>query len=408
MPALCSTFGPKLGLRQMTSARYAWGYWGAKFVATLNCIACVGWSIANTIVGAQTLCAVGEWSFSAAVGTVIIGMGTLALGLCGYKVIHHFEQVAWIPTAATFFVVIGVAAKHLVNTSMPVGQAEAASVLSFGGVVFGFCIGWVSLASDYNVYMPSRAPAWKVFMWTYIGVAVPCVLVMWLGAAIAAATAAGEFAPIGSALANWWSMYQQHEVGGMLHAVMVPPMGGGGKFFMVLLVLSVVANNIVNVYSMGMSISVITHYLALIPRIVWPCVITAIYIPVAIVGADHFGETLHSFLSVLGYWLAIFVTVLLEEHFIFRQADWGRYDPALTWNNRKLLPIGWGALGAFCFGVVGAAMGMAQSFYVSPIGKLVGGDANPHGGDIGFELASAFTAVTYPFFRWLEIRFTGR
>ena len=64
--------------------------------------------------------------------------------------------------------------------------------------------------------------------------------------------------------------------------------------------LSVVANNIINVYSMGMSISVISVVLAALPRLIWPFVITAIYIPLAIVGADSFGTTLENFLNVLG------------------------------------------------------------------------------------------------------------
>lgn len=36
LPAYMATFGPALGLRQMTSARYSWGWHGAKVVALLN------------------------------------------------------------------------------------------------------------------------------------------------------------------------------------------------------------------------------------------------------------------------------------------------------------------------------------------------------------------------------------
>jgi NCS1 nucleoside transporter family len=406
LPAFCSTFGPRLGLRQMTSSRYSWGYWGSKGVALLNCIACIGWSTANTIAGAQTLCAVGEWRFSAAVGTVIIAMATLVVGMFGYKHVHMYEQYAWVPTAVTFFVVIGVAAKHLVNEPMAFGRAEAASVLSFGGVIWGFNIGWVSLASDYNVYMPSDAPSWQVFMWTYLGIAVPCVLVMWLGAAIAAAALAGaDPANAGTVIAAWYARFEEHELGGLLHEVMVRPMHGGGKFFMVLLVLSVVANNVINVYSMGMSVSVITRYLQVVPRVIWPMVITGIYIPLAIVGANAFADTLEYFLGILGYWLAIFVTVVIEEHFIFRRGKFANYDAEHTWNDRSRLPWGLGALGAFGFGVAGAVVGMSQVWYTGPLGAMVGGK---RGGDIGFELASGFTAVMYPLFRTLEIKLMGR
>lgn len=140
----------------------------------------------------------------------------------------------------------------------------------------------------------------------------------------------------------------------------------------------------------------------------WPVVITAIYIPLAIVGANAFSSTLENFLGILGYWLAIFVTVVIEEHFIFRKGRFDNYHAATAWNDKALLPIGAGAACAFCFGVVGCVVGMAQVWFVGPIGKLVGGSADPFGGDIGFELASAFTAVTYPIFRTLEIKYLGR
>lgn len=135
---------------------------------------------------------------------------------------------------------------------------------------------------------------------------------------------------------------------------------------MVLLVLSVVANNIINVYSMGMSISVITAWLAAVPRLIWPCVITAIYIPLAIVGANNFAGSLENFLNVLGYWLAIYVTVVLEEHFIFRKADYDNYDAPEAWNRSDLLPWGIAAIGAGLCGVAGAVLGMAQIWWIGP------------------------------------------
>lgn len=406
-PAFCATFGPSLGLRQMTSSRYSWGYWGSKWVALLNCIACIGWSISNTIAGAQALSAVDNFHLPAAVGVVIIAMITLFVGLFGYRIVHWYEKLAWFPTAVTFIVMLGVAAKHFVSEPMHVGTAEAASVLSFGGTIWGFVIGWVSLASDYNVYMPQDTPKKKVFFYTYAGVVTPCILIMWLGSAVASAALSasdgnGKILPNADpTLARWFNAYSEHELGGLLYEVLVGPMKGGGKFFMVLLVLSVVANNIVNVYSMGLSVSVISHYLAAMPRLIWPCFVTAIYIPLAIVGYTHFAETLSDFMSILGYWLAIFVTVLFEEHFIFRKCSFDNYKVANTWNNRKRLPAGWGALGAFCFGAAGVALGMSQTWYTGRI-------AQTFGGDIGFELASGFAGLAYPVFRSLEIKFLGR
>ena len=69
------------------------------------------------------------------------------------------------------------------------------------------------------------------------------------------------------------------------------------------------------------------------------------------------------------------------------------------------LPPGIAAAGAFCFGVLGAVMGMAQVWFIGPIGGLIG---TGYGGDCGFELAFSFACTTYIGFRYLERRYFGR
>ena len=71
-------------------------------------------------------------------------------------------------------------------------------------------------------------------------------------------------------------------------------------------------------------------------------------------------------MNVLGYWLAIYCTVVLEEHFIFRKGDYSRYNAAEAWNKKALLPVGYAAVAAGCFGAAGAAVGMAQLWWTGP------------------------------------------
>ncbi len=66
-------------------------------------------------------------------------------------------------------------------------------------------------------------------------------------------------------------------------------------------------------------------------------------------------------MDVLGYWLAIYVTVVLEEHFIFRKGNFANYDLE-AWNHSSMMPIGWAAMIAGCFGVAGAVVGMGEFF----------------------------------------------
>ena len=50
--------------------------------------------------------------------------------------------------------------------------------------------------------------------------------------------------------------------------------------------------------------------------------------------------------------------------------------------------------------------GMSQVWFVGPIAIRIG--EPPFGGDIGFELAFCFSAVTYVAFRTLELRIARR
>jgi purine-cytosine permease-like protein len=142
---------------------------------------------------------------------------------------------------------------------------------------------------------------------------------------------------------------------------------------------------------------------ARIPRIV---LVTVGFVAAIVVGtcaAKFFNDTLQTFLSIIGYWTIIHLVVVAEEHIIFRGHRWSRYDLD-AWDKPALLPFGWAAIGTFCFGFLGAAMGMKTSWYVAPIAKLVGS----HGANIGHELTFAFTAVTFPVFRYLEKGYGGR
>jgi purine-cytosine permease-like protein len=142
---------------------------------------------------------------------------------------------------------------------------------------------------------------------------------------------------------------------------------------------------------------------ARIPRIV---LVTFGFIAATIVGAcaaKFFNDTLQTFLSVIGYWTIIHLVVVAEEHVIFRARRWSRYNLD-AWDTPALLPFGWAAIGAFCFGFLGAALGMKTTWYVAPIAKLIGSK----GANIGHELTFAFTAMTFPVFRYLEKRYGGK
>jgi purine-cytosine permease-like protein len=161
--------------------------------------------------------------------------------------------------------------------------------------------------------------------------------------------------------------YANDHVGGLLAEVLFPKDGGHGvgtfgKFCVIILALSIIGNNCPNIYSLTFSLQIMTHHAQRIPRFLWTFVGTCIYIAIAIPGYSHFESVLENFMLVIGYWLAIYEAIAIPEHFIFRKG-FGGYAME-HYDQPHCLPPSIAALGAFLFGVLGAAMGMAQYWYI--------------------------------------------
>ncbi|GAA6006280.1 hypothetical protein JCM11491_002094 [Sporobolomyces phaffii] len=394
--ALFSCWGKSTGLRQMMIGRFSFGPVWIWFPIILNCVACVGWSTINTIVGASALRAVSDThQLPEPAGIVIIALVTLAVALFGYRYVHAIERYSSIPVFIIFIIYLGQTARYMKGGFSGVGSSEAASVLSFGGTVAGFALGWTSLAADYTVNFPEDTPDWKVFSSTYLGLNIPMIFLECLGA-LAMSTFGDK--------TTWGDAYDTKGLGGLLGAPLIGPMGGFGRFLLVVLAMSIIANNIPNVYSFALTFQAFGKWFQLIPRFFLCIVCTVVYIILALTGYNSFESWFDTLLVLLSYWLAIYSTILAQEHFIFRRGDFKRYNLE-DYNAISNLPLGIAAGLATGVGIAGAVLGMSQKWYIGVVGRTFGGK---YGADIGFELAAGFTAVSYPAFRYLERKYTGR
>ncbi|KAF8974249.1 permease for cytosine/purines, uracil, thiamine, allantoin-domain-containing protein [Flammula alnicola] len=394
-----ATLGPKTGLRTMIITRFSSGYVGGAIYSVLNILTELGFAVLCVVLGGQALVAVNPGTLPLGAGIVIVGVLSLIPCFIGYDMIHKAERYAWIPLTIVMIFLWALGSKAGFDVSgerihQETGRALSASVLSFGGIVFGSFNGWAALAADYNCRMPAKTSAWKIFGMTFIGLYLPICMVEILGAAL---TSISDPA--------YTAAYTDGGTGGLV-AQVLKPWKGGGKFVLVILALSNLMNNIVNTYSAGLSIQALGRPFAMVPRFFWTLVCFAAYTIAGVVGRAHFSEILTNFLSILGYWTAWFVVVVLEEHFIFRRKGGrlGGYNLD-DWDSPSRLPMGIAGVLAGCFGVAGAVVGMAEVWYTGPLAKKAGAE---FGADLGFELGAAFAAVTYPPLRWLEIHFTGR
>ncbi|KAF5336795.1 hypothetical protein D9758_015839 [Tetrapyrgos nigripes] len=418
-PAYFSTWGPKLGLRQMVQARFSFGYYGVIIPCVLNLINMFGFCILNSILGGQTLASVTDGNLSWTVGIVII----VVISLCVRQISFLYNVTSLYPSlphsyhsAATPFstgksiiiqckqlsdvsstrpVALGLGGKHL-STTASVEPATAVSVLSYASTIAGFVITYASLASDFTSYYRSEVSSWKIALYSYFGFFLPITTLQCLGAAVASS------APLVPSWSQGYNLGGHSNIGGLLEA-MLRPVGNFGKFLTVLLSLSVTGNIAATFYSISLNIQLFIPMFVRVPRYVFSLVATAIVLPLAIVGSHRFYDTLENFLALIGYWASDYITIILVEHFVYRRRNLVYsttmgYDLS-QWNRPRQLPTGIPALlaGVLSFGLIIPCM--SQVLYEGPIGERTG--------DIGFEVGFFLCGVLYLVLRSVEVRWRG-
>ncbi|KAK4047960.1 hypothetical protein OIO90_005998 [Microbotryomycetes sp. JL221] len=387
MPAWFAVWGPRLGMRQMGIARYSYGMIGAILPALLNLITFVGFCAINAILAGQVLAAVNPGSISVSVGIVIIAIVSLVISF-------------WIPVVFGFIMLAGFGGRHLdAAPAFNPGPATAGAVLSWASLIVGFSISWCGCAADFNTYMHRNVSSVKVFAYTFAGLYLPCVLIQSLGAAFAAAAMSGL-------VATWETAFYEQSVGGLV-GVALEPLHWFGKVLLVFFALGIICNNAPTIYAFSLSIQIVFPFLQALPRFIFPIVGTAIYLPIGIVAASHFAAALQNFLGLIGYWAALFCTVLTIEHLVFRRGKWSAYDVDV-WNSLKGLPLGVAAIFASLVGAALVVLSMDQVWWRGPIARAVTGPEAHYGGDIAIWTGIASTAIVYIPARWLERKTTGR
>ena len=112
-------------------------------------------------------------------------------------------------------------------------------------------------------------------------------------------------------------------------------------------------------------------------------------------------------MDIISYWFSIYIVIIFEDHILFRRCSYENYNFNI-WNKRKSLPISLAAIFSGIVGIVGIVLGMSQTWFTGPIAKALIGDTGEQRADLGFECGFIFTAITFPLFRLIELRFIGR
>jgi purine-cytosine permease-like protein len=250
------------------------------------------------------------------------------------------------------------------------GLALFASIASFGGAVFGFAVGWASYAADYTRYQPVATPARRVFLYAFLGVGLPCILLEMLGVLLTTGATGND---LGTLIA--------HATGNSPSTHLV----------ILLLAFSTIANNVPGDYSFALSTQALG--LKVVKRWILTIVGAVIYLAIAFAIAANFNINLQGFLLLIAYWLGAWSSIVLIEHFLRK----GTY-PVADYETASKLPIGIAALTALLVGLALAAFGVNQAAVINFEGPLAHALADA---DIGFPLAIILAGlIYYPVRRW--------
>ncbi|OJJ51312.1 hypothetical protein ASPZODRAFT_57139 [Penicilliopsis zonata CBS 506.65] len=381
-----ATWGPVSGVRTMAVGRYSMGWWPSKIIVLLNLIQMLGYCLIDCVVGGQILSAVSPS------GSMSVAVGHWAVATFGIQIFHYYERFAFLPQLIVVCILFGVSASKFDLAAPSQGDARTlvGNRLSFFSLCVSAAITYAPLAADFFVYYPENTSKSALFGLTFFGLMVSFTMALVCGIGLASGIGAH---------AEYAAAYDRGA--GALIVEGFGPLHGFGKFCSVVVALGLIANTIPPTYSSSVDFQILGRYAEFIPRVIWNTIGVIIYTVCALAGRGSLSEIFTNFLALMGYWVAIWFAILLEEHCFFRLRsgyNWG------AWNDPSKLPVGIAAFVAFLVGWAGAILCMAQVWYIGPLASLVG----DYGADMGNYVGFTWAALVYPPLRYLERRRFGR
>ena len=394
--AYVATFGPISGNRTLIVSRYTFGWWPSKLLVILNLIILLGYSMIDLVVAGQILSAVSpHGSMSVVVGIIIVAIVGWLVSTFGISIFHTYQRYAFIPPLIAFSILYGVSSQNYDLSTPSAGDRRTVigNRISFLSLTLAAAITYGGEGADYFVYFPPSLSLWSLFVSSLLGLLSSFTFTYLLGIGLASAI---------PSIPAYSTAYDTSQ-GALLVAGLTTatsPSGfnvGFGKFLAVLIALGLVANIVAPTYSSGIDFQILARRFQKVPRFVWNTVGVVIYTVCALAGRDHLAEIFTNFLALMGYWVAIWISITVEEQFFFRsrffgfvrgKRGWGKSYKWEDWDKQDRLPLGLAALVAFLVGWAGAILCMAQVWYIGPIAKLVG----EYGADVSFSspLSSRF------------------
>lgn len=348
---ICSAQGPQAGTTVFGINRAPFGPNGSRLIALFNWATQVGFETEGLVLivyAAIALAAKGGLHSGTGLKVVFILAAAaiqMILPLLGHATVMKVLRALIIP-----FVIL-----YVILAALTLGKAHLGAVhhgadwqTFMAGLAFVIALsglGWVENGNDFSRYLPADADRGSIVAWVAAGAAIPEILMMLLGAAVATyASAVGTDAnPIQAfphVFAAWF---------------LVP--------FLIVVVLQLFAINSLDLYSSGVTLQAIGLRLRRWQAVLVDTVIAGGLTAYAIFSSS-FTTLLTDFVDCVIVWIAPWTAIFLVDWILRRY----RYVPGelqkekggLYWRNGG---IHWPAIIAQVVGMFASLMGLSQTFF---------------------------------------------
>lgn len=372
---ICSLPGPRAGTATLTISRAPFGLRGNLLPTTFSWVATLGWETINIILGTFALRTLldqlgfhtPKWALAPFL--VVMAILTFIIPVLGHATLVVAQKwLAYILTALT--IIMGIILLPKVKWNYSAGELAASNTVStwflgLTAVLGAGAISWVNYGSDYSRYLARRTDGRLIVGWVTLATFIPGCLFGGLGVVLGTLVDTSDpIKNLPKILPSWF---------------LLP--------FLVVVIAGVVANNVMNSYSSGLSLLALGIRIERYKSVFVDAVITVALACIALFIYD-FSTVFTQFLSMLVILLAPWSGVFVVDYFL-RRGKYASADLLLSkggsyWYSRG---INWRAITALLVGIVAGALVANTAKFQGFIAKeyLGGADLSPF---VGFFLGA--------------------
>jgi NCS1 family nucleobase:cation symporter-1 len=360
--ALAATMGPKTGLPQIESSRFAFGKMGTRLPALINWVCCIGWDSINNITSTLALISLIaivniQLPFWLVLGLLVLIQAVVSV--YGHDLVQVTEKYLGYFLLITFGLVGTLALFKGGSISQGNILPATSTIIICIAIVASFNLSWAPYSADYTRYLPRNTSAKVVFLLSWLGLVCSASMMEFFGMMTAGAIT--NPSP-GAVLENI--------------AVLVGPIA---PLALLAIGVSSIAANAIN--DNTASYSLISSGIKL-SRPMAAIVVAILSYIMAVYGSGQFATVYENYLLVILYWVSPWSGIILTHWFLIQ-----RYSLSESYSN------GW-TVGATIFSgvtVITISLFSSTQIYRGPVAGLL------NGADIGYLVGFIAAVVLYAF-----------